>query len=267
VDTVEPHRTERLLRRPLALWRSRPGDAHNTLALLWLSDVSSHVGIYYQITIVCHQAAISLLVGLSAAAASSSSPVAHGQVCAVIAVQVMLAAYCFIASAAADKLKGAVAGTSYALETAAVSMLYLAAFMPEYRERLAEWTFYPAFGAVAVQFFQLVYDLAIVPIGSALSTCGRDGCYATTIALLVALVVIPFQFASLFFGFGFGNVGNQSADIFVEAGALAGDGATEHVDRRRSSQEQSVARLEQGADTGGKPGDVAGVNQTHVRGE
>lgn len=49
-DNEEPQRTERLLSRPFSIWsHAGAGDEYSSLATLWLCDVGSGRGTFYQI--------------------------------------------------------------------------------------------------------------------------------------------------------------------------------------------------------------------------
>ena len=110
-DNEEPDRTERLLSRPLALWRHRKaGDEYVSMATLWLSDVGSGIrGTYYQITKIILLLLSAFVAGIGFDADPGSSR-AHAQAWLLITIQVVLALYCLFICYAGDRLEGTIAG-------------------------------------------------------------------------------------------------------------------------------------------------------------
>lgn len=115
-DTLEPQRTERLLRR-VTLTRSSPSDALDSLGVTWLADSSgsSCRGVFYRWTAVT----VSLLIaGICAMgkALETGSQEAVIQLSVILSLQWGFALWCYILQPAGDRLENLEAGTQFTLE-------------------------------------------------------------------------------------------------------------------------------------------------------
>ena len=104
-DEEEPQRTERLLRRPLSLFRSRPADSLDALKLAWFgrANGSHFVGISYELVALAASLAIGGLNGFGSHI-EFGSRVATLQVAAVLTIQYATALYAAVGKPSADRI-------------------------------------------------------------------------------------------------------------------------------------------------------------------
>ena len=193
-DEVEPARTERLLRYPLSLFRSRPADALDALKLAWFqrANGSGFVGVSYDL--------IAVLAGLAVAGLNGAgkniepgSQYANAQVLAVFSVQMGTSLYVSVVKPSADRIDNWLTCAQFFVEGSQTGVLLLGAFLAADGDLEGSTTCQTAgfwFGlfALFIPILEKVYDAVINQI----SACCRGefdpvGFFYAFVALLLAI--------------------------------------------------------------------------------
>lgn len=216
----EPRRTERLLSRPLSLFRSTPTDALDALKLVWLNQASgfSWRGVYYKYTLFVAQLLIGALSGIGPALEPGTAA-ANVQVCCTLGVQFGFALWCLLVKPSADRIETLEVGTQYAIEGIQTLVLLLQQFLTgtSSAEALQGWAYNLGLCALFLPITVQIYDAFIVQL-SLLARRRSKGeeisCRSAMFALLALLLSIPRVIAA-FSGFNLGD----SVDAIGEATA------------------------------------------------
>lgn len=138
-DIIEPARTERLLKHPFALYRSRTGDkmqVHDGF-LLFRVNGSNCVGLYYRLIVVVANVIFGFLGGIGTVLADHPLS-ALLQVASVLLLQLALAFLCCCFVPDADRVISSSSGTQFVIEAASSGLLFLADVAAQMRERALE---------------------------------------------------------------------------------------------------------------------------------
>jgi len=122
-DEHEPGRTERLLTRPLRLWRARRSVAELAGLWFWLDPSGAGLGVYYRFVALAMQCVVAMIVGMGTLM-QPGSLAAHAQVWIILLIQAVMFALCIFTSFASDRLDAAFTGLEVAMQATAVLLLY-----------------------------------------------------------------------------------------------------------------------------------------------
>lgn len=227
-EKVEPERTERLLRRPLRLFREEHSDALDSLKLAWLVRAGgfSFAGLTYDFVVLVASIVIGGLNGGGSNIAAGSSE-ATAQVVMVFTVccaaelndppfalssQSMLpygfpqiqygcALWVFAMRPSADRVDNVIQGTQLLLEGSQTGVLLLGAFQlssmndPLAANAFISMGFWLGLMALFLPLFEKIYDAVITQVSTYIrGECDPKGAVIAWIALLLT---IP----SLFLGY------------------------------------------------------------------
>ena len=193
-DEKEPQRTERLLSRPIALFRSTPADAMDAMKLAWFQRANGRgfVGISYDFVALIAGLAIAALNGLGPNIDITSNH-ALMQVASIMTIQICTAFYVFTFKPSADRIDNMLTGTQFALEGAQTATLLYASVAQsrtglDSSSALESLGFWLGLIAIFVPIVEKVYDAVV----SQISACCRGefdpvGFFYATLALALAL--------------------------------------------------------------------------------
>ena len=127
-DTEEPARTERLLRHPFALQRSRPGDAFHQREgfLLFRVNGASKLGLSYRLLVILAMMTIGVLAGIQPLVGAPGSPGAMAQVLTVMGMQLGMSMAIFWFVPDADRVISFFTGLQFLLEGCATGSMVAA---------------------------------------------------------------------------------------------------------------------------------------------
>ena len=193
-DQEEPARTERLLRRPMALFRTRPADSLDALKLAWFQRANGNgfSGIAYDL--------VAVLAGLTVAGMNGAgsniepgSPYATAQVLVVFGVQIGTALFVAVVKPSADRFDNWLTFGQFFTEGTQTGVLLLGATLaangdPDGSTACQTAGFWLGLLALFIPIIEKVYDAII----SQVSACCRGefdpvGFFYAMVALLLAL--------------------------------------------------------------------------------
>jgi len=204
-DQKEPARTERLLSRPLALFRPRAGDALDALKLTWFSRAngSRFAGLSYDW--------LALMAGLSIAGLNGvgnhmqiGSPESYMQVSSVVVIQYAAALYVVCIKPSADRIDNLLTFSQFFVEGTQTLVLFIGGHIRitggdlEIFNNCRAAGFYLGLGALFIPIIEKVYDALITPI----SDCFQGkfnpvSSFWAMVSLLLALPNFVFQLIGL----------------------------------------------------------------------
>ena len=193
-DEAEPERTERLLARPLVLFRGRAADAMDALRLTWFQRANgrSLIGISYDLVAVSAGAFIAALNGLGPNLEPDSTDALFQSV-TVMAIQICACLYVFILKPSADRIDNTLTGTQFLLEGGqTASLLYATALRRsngfESSTHFQTLGFLLGISALFVPIVEKVYDALVTQISAC---CRREfdplGAFYASLSLALAL--------------------------------------------------------------------------------
>ena len=231
-DEAEPARTERLLSRPLDLFRSQSGDSLDALKLAWFQrgNGSGFTGVSYDLVAVLSGLAIA---GMNGAGKNiqPGSEFAFFQVVVVLSIQLGTSLYVAIVRPSADRIDNWLSAAQFLVEGSQTGVLLLGSSLAADGDldgssacRTAGFWF--GLAALFIPIVEKVYDAVI----SQISMCCRGefdpvGFFYAFVALLLAL---PGTVATLT-GFSLGEVDTVFGSVDEGVGQIEigmGDGIT-----------------------------------------
>ena len=194
-DIKEPARTERLLRRPLSLFRPRASDSLDSLKIAWFARANGghFIGLSYDwVALVAGM----LIAGLNGVGRNleAGTGLANAEVLSVVSIQYATCIYVYVTKPSSDRIDNVLSSLQFFVEGSQTGVLFLGGLLTtqgdtDGAKACQDWGFYFGLAAMFLPIFEKVYDAMVVPISGLCR--GEFDPRATAYAMLSLALALP----------------------------------------------------------------------------
>ena len=221
-DTIEPARTERLIKHPCLIWKRKAGDVLQAYQLAYfpLSGGKTCVALCFDMILLTLQLGLGMVSGIGSAGVWAGRW-AQAQVQVIFSVQFFITAYVWCLFPAHDRADNIMVALQFGLEGANTALLFHASQMsafPETKAAMQSFGFCLSISALAVPLLRRGYDGIIVQCVKA----RRKGPFNRKAALLAFIVFYSQLQSTIFklFGINSSQVSSTGAGVVQAAKVL-----------------------------------------------
>ena len=208
-DTKEPERTERLLRQPFALCRSRVGDAFQSREgfLLFRLNGGSRVGTCYRIIVIGVNMLFGALAGLQPVLLPEGSIPAYAQTAIISTLQLTMGGVCCWFLPDADRIISRFAGAQFVAEGLSTFVLFVTSVRDHYSDvddddgqlayKMRVVAFWLHLGAVLVPIAQLLEQRFCTPSINLVNNKGKGNKLVLCATFYMMAISLPRQMINL----------------------------------------------------------------------
>jgi len=262
-DTKEPERTERLLRQPFALCRSRVGDAFQSREgfLLFRLNGGSRVGTCYRIIVIGANMLFGALAGIQPMLMPKGSIPSYVQTSIISVLQLVMGGVCFWFLPDADRIISRFAGAQFIAEGLSTFMLLITSVRDHYGDlddddgqfayKMRVAAFWLHLGAVVVPIAQLLEQRFCTPSINLVNNKGKGSKMVLCAAAYMIAISLPRQMM---------NMMKTAAAGEGDAEAAAGSATADAGDDAAAEGEAVEADDENGGEADAAEGPSVGMS-------